>query len=168
MALWIRRTIVVFLLLITSNGCLVLRKRERVIRESEPRRVTHFQSARAQQQFQGHALNAKARRQTGSRRFLAIPFLVVNSESSVLSENAYYNDEAVRCDTNGDGLLSDLEVAEYSYIKAKDLHESDNAPPAEVVSERRLDVKISYRPRRPKASATTAETPADATVAQRN
>lgn len=77
----------------------------------------------------------------------------------MLSENAYYNDEAARCDTNGDGLLSDLEVAEYSYIKANDLHESDNAAPAEVANERRLDVKISYRPRRPRASGAPAEPP---------
>ena len=165
MTFWIRRITTIVLLLISSNGCLVLRSRNHVIRENEARRVMRFQSVGAQRQFQAHSLDAKARRKTGSRRFFAIPFVVFNNESSVLSENAYYNDEAARCDTNGDGLLSDFEVAEYSSSKAKDVQESENAAPPEVAKAKQRSISISFRapvlagmPREP-AKPTAAKRP---------
>lgn len=103
-----------------------MRTRERIVREDEQRYPVRFQSACARWQFQKYALDKDARQKNGANAKFVVPFVVRVSDSSKLSENAYYNDQVVSCDANRDGLLSDDEVAEYSYWMAQNTKPSDD------------------------------------------
>lgn len=97
--------------MLAAPGCLFSGKHKRVIRQNEPIRQISFESPAAQHAFQQYALDREQRKSTGSQTTLVIPFLLATSFSNELSQNAFYNDCVARVDSNGDGMISDLEVA---------------------------------------------------------
>ena len=129
-------------MLACSSGCLMMRMRERVAREGEQRFPVRFQSAYAKRQFQQYALDDKARRKTSSSTDLIIPFVIWDSDSSVLSQNAYYNDQIVSCDANSDGLLTDAEIAEYSSLMAQPEKTPGDEPMARATDEAKQDAQF--------------------------
>lgn len=105
--------------LATSSGCLVMHERKRVIREDESRNSVQFESADAAAKFHQVASNDRSRKHDGSSASLAIPFLVGISSSTVLSQNAFFNDQVVACDTDNNGLITEAEVAHLVGQKSK-------------------------------------------------
>jgi len=142
------RMAIVLAMLASSGGCLMMRMRERVVREGEQRFPVRFQSAYAKRQFQQYALDDKARRKTSSSADLIIPFVIWDSDSSVLSQNAYYNNQIVSCDANSDGMLTDAEVAEYSSLMAQPAKIPADEPTAHATDEAKPEAQIGAR-RRP-------------------
>lgn len=92
------------------SGCLVSHSRKKIVREDEIRRDVVFQSPESAEKFNALASDDSMRNAEGSSSNFGIPFLVGFSHASVPSQNAYYNDQISKCDTDGDGFLSDAEV----------------------------------------------------------
>ncbi len=96
---------------VSSTGCLISGSSRRVARNTEPLESVRFESDEARKAFQQYALDDNARLKSASSYSVAVPFLLGVSNSTVRSENAYYNDWVARVDANQDGMISNLEVA---------------------------------------------------------
>lgn len=96
------------------NGCLVNHTQKRVIRENEKRISVEFESLNAAESFNKIANSEDIRQSLGSSASFGVPFLIGLSRESVPSQNAFYNDQVIRCDINNDGLISDQEAYSFS------------------------------------------------------
>lgn len=100
--------------LAASSGCLIMRSKIDVVRQSEERRTAQFQSSFAQRTFQSKALDASARESSGNVSSVTVPFLLSYNRKEVRSENAFYNDQLQLCDLNGDNFITDEEAMLFS------------------------------------------------------
>lgn len=96
------------------SGCLFTHHQTNMVRQDEIRREVEFESLAARQAFSARAYDAAAREKATKTKVVAIPFLLWQSRMDVLSDNAYYNDQVVACDTNGDGRITVAEAVAYS------------------------------------------------------
>ncbi len=99
------------ILSLAGSGCLLSHSHKRVVRQDEIRERVEFESDEAAATFHAVATDDDARSALRGEASFGIPFVVGISHQSVLSPNAYYNDQVAMCDMNGDGFLSDEEIA---------------------------------------------------------
>jgi hypothetical protein len=86
---------------------------EESVRAEEPKRAVQFESETAARLFCTTVnLRMKSSRDEPSEE-IYIPFLTSITRTRRLSEAAYYNDQVAVCDTNGDGLITDVEAVAY-------------------------------------------------------
>ena len=101
-------------LAVCCNGCLLNHTQKRVIRENEARFPVQFESQNAAESFHTIANSEDIRKSLGSSASFGVPFLIGLSRESVPSQNAFYNDQVIRCDINSDGFISDQEANSFS------------------------------------------------------
>ncbi len=107
------KSLLVVTLLTPATGCLFTHASERVIRQDEQLYEVGYQSALAEETFQACVSHPDAKDSGKSGSFVGIPFLLAWARSERLSENAVHNDQIILCDTNGDGIITDLEALRY-------------------------------------------------------
>lgn len=103
----------VFLGLMVS-GCVTFYKKSETIRPAEERMAVEFESEEAARQF--HQGMKKHDRNRENRTYVGVPFVTFFSKTSVLSENAFYNEQLKICDTNRDGFISEAEASIYAHV----------------------------------------------------
>ena len=106
------RWTLIALIAVSSTGCLVSHSRKKVIREHEPLRPVQFQSPDVANQFNQILRNERSAK--GSSFSFGVPFLLGLSGETVPSANAHSNDHSLRCDTDGDCVITEAEVAAYA------------------------------------------------------
>jgi hypothetical protein len=91
-----------------------------VLDPSAQRIAVRFESAWAEQAFE-QALAERRRRGEAvrGRTTGGLPLVWTSEERSVLSENAFYNEQAKRVDVDGNGLIDDEEARSYSAATAR-------------------------------------------------
>ena len=96
-------------------GCLINSSNEKVVEPDAKRIAVDFESEQSLETFQ-KAANARYASGGGvvGKSGLAIPFVIAASERRVLSENAFYNAQVRKADTNGDGVVSNVEARVYA------------------------------------------------------
>jgi len=102
------------LLLASSSGCLLNRTNRKVVRQDEARQGVQFESNLAQSAFTQAATDESKREAEGDSSGIYIPFLLAWGDETVLSPAAYYNDQIMLCDANGDGLITEAEAWAYN------------------------------------------------------
>jgi hypothetical protein len=102
------------------DGSLVKSTRTAVVDPSAQRIAVRFESAWAEQAFE-RSLAARRRRGDAVRGHSTsgLPLVWTSEERSVLSENAFYNEQARRADVDGNGLVDDDEARRYSAATAR-------------------------------------------------
>jgi hypothetical protein len=100
--------------LCASSGCLFARHSTNVVREKETPRAVRFESDQARGLFEAQVAELKSHKEATNGKVFFVPFIVWYSRMDVLSDNAIYNDQALACDLNGDGLISVQEAFAYS------------------------------------------------------
>lgn len=95
--------------LCVCSGCLITRHNTNIVRKNEKPRVMQFESAEAKNMFDGKLAQVKANKSMTNPQVFAVPFLLWYSQTDVVSDNGIYNDQAIICDTNGDGFISNQE-----------------------------------------------------------
>lgn len=101
------------MLLMLECGCLVVRTTTRVVRENEAMRMVKFESEQARSAFEAGVDEVRAQKKGCDVDAFAIPFLCLLCNTTTISDNAVYNDQAALCDTDGDGLITDQESLAY-------------------------------------------------------
>lgn len=95
-------------------GCLIVRHNTKLDREAELQKQVVFQNEEAQRLFESRAANPLQRMADGKTNVVAIPFLMWSSTTRMKAEGAYYNDQIVICDTNGDRQITEAEAKKYN------------------------------------------------------
>ncbi|MDA7978661.1 MAG: hypothetical protein MPJ50_07820 [Pirellulales bacterium] len=133
-------------LLIPSSGCLLTHASERVIRADEQLYEVGFQSPLAEETFLACVAHPDASEAGKSDSFLGIPFLLALARSERLSNNAIHNDQIILCDTNGDGLITNLEALRYRdrFYPGVDPSQPLAANHEEDVSDDHVSMSASY------------------------
>lgn len=107
------RRLACVLLLSCTSGCLFVRHNTQVVREKEAVRPIQFESDQACNVFEAGVHELQSSKKPSDADVLAVPFLCLYSHSSVLSDNAIYNDQESACDTNGDNMITLQEALDY-------------------------------------------------------
>jgi len=98
-----------------ASGCLISTRDTDVLEPEATRDAVHFESDEGMQSFQQSVLarheSGDAIQETSGSSF---PLLWSTRTTTVLSENAFYNDEARDADLDDDHLISDAEVRAYA------------------------------------------------------
>ncbi len=98
------------------SGCLFVRHSTRVVRKDEPARQIEFESPQAQNLFEGGVTQLKPHQGKANPQVVAVPLLFWYSRTDVLGDGAFYNDQILGCDTDGDGLIT---LAEAEAFRAR-------------------------------------------------
>jgi hypothetical protein len=121
-----------------AGGCLTIYSKTEVIRGDEARRPIRFESALAAHHFNTHMEDQSAQL---AHSHLSLPFVTFYSRQQVLSDNAFFNDQVGKCDTDQDGVISLEEAKVYARVEADDfldtwqtLHQKASVPPLQPVS----------------------------------
>lgn len=107
------KSLLALTLLCPCAGCLFTHASERVIRADEQLYEVSFESPLAEETFQACVAHPNADGDGQSGSFVGIPFLLAWARSERLSKNAVHNDQIILCDTNGDGMITNLEALRY-------------------------------------------------------
>lgn len=104
-----------FVASLSLGGCLITTHRDHVVRKDEPRRQVNFESDQGLVDFHNavHRRGVGGARERGSSSF-NLPFIISANERNVLSWPAFFNDQIRLADFDGDGVISDAEVAAYA------------------------------------------------------
>ena len=105
--------VVVLVASLLGGGCVTFYRKTERIGNKEPRMTVDFETEHAAQLF--HSTVEKKLRQpapTDNSR-IGVPFVTFYTKTRVMSENARYNAEVVKCDGNGDGKISEAEARTY-------------------------------------------------------
>lgn len=101
-------------LAVLTAGCISFYHKTEQVRSDEERMKIEFESETAGKLFHDKADAAiRKRNPEGSTQF-GVPFVSFYSKTRVVSKNAAYNDELRKCDTNKDGMITDVEARIYS------------------------------------------------------
>ena len=98
---------------LSSTGCITLYSKKEEIGEREERLTINFESEDAAQLFNTTAARRLKKPAPTDKSYVGIPFVTLYSKTTVLSENARYNDEIRRCDSDRDGIITDAEAKAY-------------------------------------------------------
>ncbi len=90
-----------------APGCLTLYSKTDVVRSDEGRRPVVFECPQASEDFNAGLHDHS---DTMSETVFGIPFITLYARRQELSDAAAWNDAAVRCDTNQDGVISSEEA----------------------------------------------------------
>jgi hypothetical protein len=93
------------------TGCLTVFSKTEVIRSEEPRPAVQFESPKAASVFY-EELDRRSR--SVGEAFFGIPFITLYKKDTVLSDNAFFGDQVRECDSNHDGLITELEARIYA------------------------------------------------------
>ena len=93
-------------------GCLGVKHSTRVIRENEKPRPVRFESQQAKNLFDAGVNQMKANKESKNLQ-VSFSWFFWKSQDEKLSDNAVFNDEAMLCDTNGDGVIAVQEAYAY-------------------------------------------------------
>jgi hypothetical protein len=108
-----RHAYLVVAVLLLNAGCLFNYQQTDTVRREECPRQVAFESEAAERLFaDGLETRKEAGRLVQCNR-VTIPFLLNWSRSAELSEAAFFNDQVRICDADGNGCLTDTEVAAY-------------------------------------------------------
>lgn len=111
----VRLTLVALMMCLPGvAGCLIMHHHTKYEREAEQRKMVVFQTETAERVFKARAMNDEVRDSQGKSNFVAIPFLLMWSSTRVKSQPAFYNDQILACDTNGDRQISESEALAYN------------------------------------------------------
>lgn len=92
-------------------GCITLFSKTEVVRGGETRRPVKFESEAAANEF----LTAfKGQTRDAGGAYLGVPFVTLYSKDTKLSEVAAWNDAVGRCDTDQDGLITQVEATVFT------------------------------------------------------
>jgi hypothetical protein len=133
------RVFLVFALLQLNMACLHYERTDTVRREENPQAIS-FESEAAERLFADALEKKKVSNLDISSANITVPLIFYWSKSVRLSEAAFFNDQVKACDVDGNGLLSDTEVAEYhKNVTGKD----DPLKVYRQILEQEGDVKIT-------------------------
>jgi uncharacterized protein YceK len=109
------RFVLLSLLLVpVMAGCATVYSRQDRIRTGEERLKISFESEAASSWFHRGMDQARLHKGTvADRTVLAVPFITLYRRESVLSDNAFFNDQVRRCDVNGDLKITEAEARVY-------------------------------------------------------
>jgi hypothetical protein len=93
------------------TGCLTVFSKTEVIRSDEHRPSVQFESAKTAAVFYDE-MDRRSRVVGGA--CLGVPFITIYAKETVVSENAFFGDQVRECDTNHDGLITELEARIYA------------------------------------------------------
>jgi hypothetical protein len=93
------------------SGCLTVFSKTEVIRSEEQRPAVQFESSKAASVFY-EELDRRSHTVGGS--YFGIPFITLYAKETVVSDNAFFADQVRECDTNHDGLITELEARIYA------------------------------------------------------
>ena len=96
-----------------TSGCVVMGQKEIIVREGETVKQVEFESEQAGILFRKTSKPIISRKDKQNESFV-IPFIIAYQTTKTLSENARYNDEINKCDTDGDGYITLTEARIYS------------------------------------------------------
>ena len=103
-------TLVVSLL---GGGCVTFYRKTEEIGAKEPRLTVDFETEHAAQLFNSTVEKKLRQPAPTDNSRVGVPFVTFYSKTRVMSENARYNAEVVKCDSNGDGKISEAEARTY-------------------------------------------------------
>ena len=107
-----RRIVPLLAVLLLFPGCLVIYTEKDFVRPEEKREVFRFESPEAWKTF--HEALEKRERDQGTQVGFLIPFLFIYLHGVEYSENAHFNDHAMKCDADGDRAITLEEARAYS------------------------------------------------------
>lgn len=96
-----------------NTGCLFVRHSTKVVREKEKIQPARFESQQAEQYFLAGVHDLQTHKPNFDVQVSAVPLLWWYSRTSVLSDNAVYNDQLTACDLNADGVISASEAVAF-------------------------------------------------------
>ena len=96
-----------------SAGCVTLYEKHEEIAKGEERMKVDFESEHAAQLFNSCVAKKLTNKPEKNTSRLAVPFVTFYSKTTVHSENARYNEEVLKCDSNGDGSITEAEARTY-------------------------------------------------------
>jgi hypothetical protein len=94
-------------------GCLFVRHTTRVVRKDEVRQPVRFESEQAQYLFEGGISDVKPLQGMRNPEIVAVPLLLLYARTDVLSDAAFYNDQLLACDTDGNRSITLDEALAY-------------------------------------------------------
>ncbi len=97
--------------LVFQTGCITLFSKTEVVRSEEQRRPVTFENQEAAETFQTSA-KSRCREMGGS--YVGVPFVTLYSKQQKLSEVANWNDSVAKCDTDQDGVITQVEATMFS------------------------------------------------------
>ena len=105
----------VFALATAASGCLASSQQTRVAEAGVRRAPVSFEDATSRRVF---VRAVQTRYRSGdarlSRTSWGIPFVYGSSDTTVLSENAFFNRQVDRADTDSNGVISAQEAVQYA------------------------------------------------------
>ena len=101
-------------LFVCATGCLASSQRATVVDADAQRIAVSFETPEAQTVFVA-AVNDRYRRGDGEldRTSWGIPLLYASNDTTMLSENAFFNRQVARADLDRNRVISELEAREY-------------------------------------------------------
>ena len=109
-----RRLAFALLALPFLSGCITLFSKTEVVRESETQQPVSFDSPEARDVFE---TVLKERQGVVSATYLGGPFVTLYSRAKVLSEAAKFNDCVRACDSDRDGVITEVEARTFAQRK---------------------------------------------------
>jgi hypothetical protein len=97
--------------MLTQTGCITLFSKTEVVRAGELRRPVRFENQEIAEKFQT-AYKNRNRHVGGS--YVGVPFVTLYNKSQELAEVAAWNDAIVTCDTDQDGVITQIEANIFS------------------------------------------------------
>lgn len=135
------------MLLTLECGCLVVRTTTRVVRENEALRMVKFESEQSRSVFEAGVDEVKTQKKDSNGDAFAVPFLCLLHNTTTISDNAVYNDQAALCDTDGDGLITDQESLAYrDRVAARTRTENAKAREADKSDGKSRTVSLRFPP----------------------
>ncbi len=117
--------------LLVLPGCLVMSANEKTIGRRAARVAIDFESQPGLIAFTQEVDRRYPDQRVVRQSAFAIPFIVAASNTKVLSENAFFNEQVEQADLNDDSVLSDAEVAGYT---GQPVHVEEPQEPANPIS----------------------------------
>jgi predicted GTPase len=96
---------------VVQTGCLTLYSKTEVVRAGESRRPVKFENQQVAETFQTAYKN---RTRTVGGSYVGVPFVTLYEKDQKLAEVAAWNDAIQTCDTDQDGLITQVEAAVFS------------------------------------------------------
>ncbi|MEI6076999.1 MAG: hypothetical protein WCS94_15570 [Verrucomicrobiota bacterium] len=100
-----------------SSGCISTDRT--YYRDAERIKVSFENDAAGRMFYEALSKAAGANRRSESKTQISIPIILDHKERTVDGDNLLFNDAVRRCDSNGDGKITELEARIYSETVAK-------------------------------------------------
>lgn len=112
-----RKILWLLLLIPLLSGCVTFYHKSETVRKDEGRKAVEFENENAATVFHNAVRHSGKNSDKTDNTRVGVPFVTFYSKTSVISENAWYNDQITLCDTNGDGTITESEARVYSAMR---------------------------------------------------